>query len=589
MEQKKRLQYLGCIGLILFPILNFYLLEAYTHDGFTEVRPYSQLFNILLFELAAWLLFFLFRKAVWALRVETVLAMALGLVNYYVYTFRSLPLVPWDILSLGTAVSVMDNYDFTPAPRVVAVVIFFAFIIVLEGFCKLTLEKWKWQGSLGAAMALAVFICGFSHVLQQEDFQNRHRMYNKLFTPVFMWQVNGFVLTFVMDLPYLGVEKPAGYNRDEAVQILGEYEKKSDNETHRKEDIMPSIIVVMDEAFSDLGVLGDFTPSEDCMPYFHELQEKGENRVTGNLNVSVCGGNTANTEFEFLTGHTMAFLPQGSIPYQQYIKTETAALPSFLKSLGYETWGMHPYLAGGWDRDKVYPLLGLDHLLFQSDFQPAFYIRNYISDQTCVDKVIEVYENRESPLFLFAVTMQNHGSYSEVYNNFTPHITVDGKNSYSLSSYLSLIKKTDEALSNLIGYFSEETDPVMVVFFGDHQPNDVVAEPVFELNGTTYKTLSEEMTDRRYQVPYLIWTNYEMEREEKDISVNYLAGEVLRRAGLPLPPYFSFLQELKEEYPLISAQRIVNSNGEKVRKQDFSEKLKQYQKLQYYGLFDSHQ
>ena len=49
--------------------------------------------------------------------------------------------------------------------------------------------------------------------------------------------------------------------------------------------------------------------------------------------------------FEFLTGNSMAFLPQGSIPYQQYITKELPALPAYLASLGYETVATHPYYA----------------------------------------------------------------------------------------------------------------------------------------------------------------------------------------------------------------------------------------------------
>ena len=126
----------------------------------------------------------------------------------------------------------------------------------------------------------------------------------------------------------------------------------------------------------------------------------------------------------------------------------------------------------------------------------------------------------------------------------------------------------------------------MVVFFGDHQPGDAVAEPILELNGATYQTLSKEMGDKRYQVPYVIWTNYSMEGGREDTSVNYLAGEMMKRAGLPLPAYHSFLQELKEEYPFVCARRIVDSAGKETEKKDFGEKLKQYRKLQYYKMFD---
>ena len=82
----------------------------------------------------------------------------------------------------------------------------------------------------------------------------------------------------------------------------------------------------MNEAFSDPSVLGDFTTNEDYMPFVHSLLDGADNTISGHLNVSVKGGNTANTEFEYLTGASMAFLPYGSIPYQQYVKKETPSM-----------------------------------------------------------------------------------------------------------------------------------------------------------------------------------------------------------------------------------------------------------------------
>ena len=91
----------------------------------------------------------------------------------------------------------------------------------------------------------------------------------------------------------------------------------------------------------------------------------------GKLYVSVKGGNTANTEFEFLTGNSMGFLPAGSVPYQQYIKQEQPSLASHLGALGYVTSALHPYRAKRAGRDKVYPLLGFDNTYFQNDFENA--------------------------------------------------------------------------------------------------------------------------------------------------------------------------------------------------------------------------
>ncbi|MFV0465291.1 MAG: LTA synthase family protein [Lachnospiraceae bacterium] len=572
---------------LLIPAINFYLLEFYTHNGFVEVRPWAQLFNIVLYELMLLFLFFLTRSLRVALRIETVFSMLFGLVNYYVYTFRSLPLVPWDLFSFKTAASVAGNYNFLPEPRVIVVIACFVLLFIAEHFLNYKLKQHAWSKTVLGAIMAAVVLISFSVKVQAEDFQNSHRLYNKLFTPVYMWQVNGLVLTFVMDLPFLTIDKPDGYSVQEAKEVLETYEE--DTTESAAHSVYPNIIAVMNESFSDLAVLGDFTASQDYMPFFHQMEQGADNTMTGYLNVSVLGGNTPNTEFEFLTGNSMAFLPQGSIPYQQYITQSIPALPEYLRTLGYATYAMHPYYASGWSRETVYPLLGFDASYFIKDYYGAEYVRNYISDKSSVDKIIEVYENKQTgePAFIFNVTMQNHGGYYDKFDNFTPDITVENSSSYSLSSYLSLIKLTDESLRTLVSYFSLVEEPTVIVFFGDHQPSDSVAEPILALNGMSYKTLTEEETKNRYKVPFMIWANYDIqEAQHIETSVNYLSSVLLSAAGVPKTDYQSFLSEHMELYPVISAQRIVNSAGEDVLKSEVQEELSTYQKLQYYQIFD---
>lgn len=568
------------------PIGLFYLMEAYTHNAFTEVRPWAQLFNIILLELLFGILLLLTRRLLAALWIETLAALIFGLVNYYVYTFRSSPLVPWDIYSIGTATSVADNYDFSlPGKQMVITIVFLLLLVVEFLFRNVTLKKIKIQKTLIGAVIAAVLLIVFCKRLQNEAFQDAHRLYKFLFTPVFMWQVNGYAVTFAMDLPYLSVDKPDGYQKEEEQKVLESYQDEAE-----KKDALPNLIVIMDEAFSDLRVLGEFETNEDYMPFFHRLEQGAENTVTGYLNVSVCGGNTANTEFEFLTGNTMAFLPTGSIPYQQYIKSAIPSVPQYLTELGYRTYGMHPYYASGWSRDIVYPLLGFQNQLFLEDFKNKSYLRQYLSDASNFQNIIDIYEGREegSPAFIFNVTMQNHGSYSEVYDNFTPDITVSGREGYpSLKQYLSLIKETDKELEKLLNYFKQQEERTVIVFFGDHQPNDTVADPVLSLNGMDYRTLTKEETDLRYQVPYLIWANYEMKEETgADTSVNFLAANVFEKAGIPLYDYQNYLLELQENYPIISAQRIVDAQGADVTEQPYDDRLTEYQKLQYYQLFE---
>ena len=533
-----------------------------------------------------------------ALLLETVVFMLYGLANYFVISFRSQPILPWDFFSIRTAASVAGDFTYTIDRQAAIVLAGFLVLIAIElllcrnrlkhtvgKFYHGPLKSWAFRVPAAAgALAILLFLVSLLH---DEDFvQNEMCMYDKLFTPDVMSERNGGTVAFLLELQYIAVDRPEGYDKGETEELFAVEASSGIFDDAKTEEKKPNIIVIMDEAFSDLAVLGDFDTNEDYMPFLHRMQEDGENAITGQLYVSVKGGNTANTEFEFLTGHTMAFLPQGSIPYQQYINGEQPSLASYLAHQGYITRAAHPYYASGWERETVYPMLGFEQSDFIDSFTDASMLRRYVSDASAFDYIIRAYEEKEpgKPLFFFEVTMQNHSGYSEEFANFTPDITAEGIDSQSLNQYLSLMKHTDKALEELIDYFSQQEEDTIIVFFGDHQPADFVVEPVWNLQGKTGSALTEEEDNLRYQVPFLIWANYDIE-EAKDvqISANYLGGLVLETAGLPLPVYQSRLKEVRQEIPVISAQQMITADGSG----EESEQLSDYQKMQYYLLFDS--
>ena len=603
--------------LIIIPVFNFWLLEWFSHDPFQTMKPYVQWLNVALFWFSALFLFGLTGRVSRALGIQTAFCAVYGLANYFVLEFRGAPIQPWDILSIGTAASVADNYEYRLDKDALTSLIGLLVLLAAEFFLRAdfygpfksrralkkeaaagsapkadTPERTpaKRRGVIIARTALCLvtgLLCfGYTKMLHNEDFvQKKLRLYDKLFTPTTIQFKNGTVTAFLMELQYMSVEKPSGYNEKDAREALASYE------TAGTPANTPNIIVVMNEAFSDPAVLGEFTTNEDYMPFVHSLLRGAEDTVSGLLNVSVKGGNTANTEFEYLTGNSMAFLPYGSIPYQQYIKNETPSMASWLSGFGYRTVAMHPYRAAGWDRNKVYPLMGFDEMYFEEFYKDSGVIRKYVSDEADYEKIIRIYEQKEpgEPLFLFNVTMQNHSSYNDWadYDNFSPDITVDGSDSEVLSAYLSLMKLSDQATERLVDYFAKEEEDTVIVFFGDHQPTDSVVNPVLKLNGTSSSSLSAEEEALRYQVPFFIWANYDIEEESGlNISANYLASRTLDAAGLPKPGYFSFLSELEKQAPVISANHVSLSDGTFSSADDQDELLLEYKTFQYHQLFD---
>ena len=585
------------IGFAIVPIISFYLMEAFEHNALAEVRQEAQWFNILIFELIAWTLYLLIGRMTTALRIELALALAFGLTNHYVMAFRSTPFVPWDLLSVRTAASVAQNYDFTPTPRMIVVTVLFVLLMVaVRVLCKV--PRIKLPIRLGSAVLCGLALCLFVNTLQQETFQNKHYLYPFLFTPAYMTKVNGMAVTFAMDLAYVAVDKPEGYSAEEAQKTLEQYgntdnvfaddEENTNDAKNRGEDAnnkeLPNIIVIMDEAFSDLAVVGDLETNEDYMPFMHKMQQGADHTITGYAQVSVCGGNTANSEFEFLTGNTMSFLPSGSIPYQQYITKDTPSLASYLASLGYETYAQHPYYASGWNREKVYPLLGFEHLNFIDDYANKTYVRKYVSDDADMQHIIDTYENKEDgkPAFIFNVTMQNHGGYTDAFSDLSEDVHATNYNSEVLDRYLSLIRLTDQSLEKLVDYFSNVDEKTVIVFFGDHQPSDTVAAQVQDSMLLPGESVPDEQLRKRYLVPYLVWANYDIDgATQQNTSLNYLSAEVLKAAGVPTDAYQNFLLDLQKSYPVMSAAGRTDAS-------DADENmLNTYKKLQYYNLFET--
>ena len=570
---------------IIFPCASFYLMETFHHNPFVNMNSRVQFLNIVIFVAVALLLWMITGSRKRALRIESFVAMLIGIVDYYVIAFRGTPILPWDIYSIKTAVSVSADYDYSLEWQAILSILGFVVLLIIEGLGEdYKLDRSYWLIRLSGGVCAFMVLFGEYQLLKSPEFISNMWIYDKLFTPYAMIKRDGIALAFMLELQYMEVDKPDGYV-EEKVGLA--YEALSDDvimlEPKKK---LPNVIVVMNEAFSDPAVLGEFTTNKDYMPYLHSLQEGNEDTITGIVNVSVVGGNTANTEFEFLTGSTMAFLPDGSVPYQQYIDGTTDSMASHLKEFGYNTIAMHPYNASGWERNEVYPYLGFETFYSLKNFVGVTKVRDYVSDNSCVDRIIKEFERSEDPCFIFNVTMQNHSSYTSAYSNFTPDIMVEGSDSFPLSNYLSLMKLSDAALERLIHYFSEVEEDTVVVFFGDHQPADSVVRDIWELNGVDPDELTEEQECLRYQVPFVVWANYDIE-EKTDVltSANFLGAQVFDWCNIPMSGYQEYLLEVSKEYAVITARTAVNKKGKFLDFSDIEDALKEYNMLQYYRIF----
>lgn len=579
--------------MMVLPVLTLMCTEFYTHVPWDLTVPIF-LLNLVFYYLLFGICTFLFGSTGRGYAAAPVLPMLFGLMNYYVVDFRSSPIVPWDIFSIGTAVSVASNYEFEIKARVVCVVLGFLAIILIGSRLGGKRKTIRLKPRLLGIILSVIGMFGYVQNIGTDASVKAFGLDTTLFTPNVLYRNNGLMGGFLGNLKYLKVEKPDGYSVDAVQEETKRYEKGT---AEVKKEELPNVIAIMNEALSDPAVFGEFETSEEYFPFIHSLTE---NTVKGNCYVSVKGGNTANSEYEFLTGDSMAFMPVGSVPYQQYVKGEMPTLSSYLKGLGYKTVGIHPYNASGWARDKVYPWFGFDEALFRRDFEDPFYIRDYVSDASAFAKIIELYEEKEDSerLFAFEVTMQNHGGYSKESPGFEPSVhlpQLENKTTSVIAAekYLTLMKKSDEAFESLVSYFEEQEEKTIILMFGDHQPSDYITNTFLKLTGREREGVdADNVYFDNYIVPFVIWANYEIEEEEIEaISVNYLSGLLLEKAGIPTTPYQDFLSEMRKEIPAVTANMIVTADGERLRYNEGASTeldwLNRYQILTYNHLADS--
>ncbi len=502
--------------------------------------------------------------------IYVILCWLFALTNYLVISFRSTPFMPWDIYSARTAFNVVDNYKMTFSANFIVSCIIFVLILFI---CQFSTNRIYKKARYRIYLLLSVFLLLFTFAYCRSDkVIKKYNLNTILFNSKVMSERNGHLLNFVFCTRYLSVDKPSGYSDESAKSILDSYAKTQESEP----EIKPDIVVVMNESFSDLQHLKEFETNTDYMPFYRSFDE---NTKKGIVYSSVIGGNTATAEFEFLTGMSMGFLPSGSIAYLQFMHSPLSSLVSTLEGFGYQSTAMHPYYRSGWNREKVYDYFGFDKVKFNKEFVHQDKIRNYISDKSLFDEILLELDNKQDPQFIFTISMQNHGSYKDIFENFTPDVEITSQeSSQALNQYLSLIKETDQELESFIKQISQRKRPTIVLFFGDHQPNNATVAPLT-------KGISEEhIQENRRKADYVLWANFPLPNAgHADTSINYLANDILDAAGFPKDKWYQFLSETRKEYPIMNDAYYFDAQG-KLHTYDekpFPDLLKQYSILQY--------
>jgi phosphoglycerol transferase MdoB-like AlkP superfamily enzyme len=403
------------------------------------------------------------------------------------------------------------------------------------------------------------------------------------------YDYNGFVFGTLFNIQNVVMEKPENYSQEAVTQIAEKYKAEAEkiNKTRTAENIsavQPNIIYIMSEAFWDPTRLTSLSFSEDPMK---NLRQTMSENSSGWLLSPVFGGNTANTEFEALTGLSMYNLLPGSIPYQEAMdkKKMIPSIVSTLEDENYDTLAIHAYKKMFYKRDIVYNTLGFNNFIGDSDmkYQDTLVEGTSISDQSVVDEILYQLKQREVPTFMHVVTMQNHfPAYEGKYGEET--ISVEGladENKAELEAYSQGIKESDLAMKNLFDELSKLDKPTVVIFYGDHLPS--ISDVIYKQGG--FPNAETEDGKRLYsETPLFIYSNYDLGKKDLNtVSPAYLGVTLFDLLNKSLTPYYAMLEDLQSKLPGLKAGITINSEGKTSSQLTKEEKdlLAEYELIQY--------
>ncbi len=536
----------------------YWIMEYVNNDALTKIKPLYMAMNVAgIFIMTGIMLFWLNS---WRRSLITILSLygAMSIIFYAVYTLRGEPFQFIDVFSFGTAMDVMENYSFTLTRQCVTSIVLTLAVMVLYLHLPDAQIARKTVPKILMRVGVLLFMVGMYFFYLDVNWNGNAGIITDLFAPEKTYQECGTTVGFFCVAKYMRLTPPDGYSVSETEKIAEESaENEEENDTT---DVKPvNVIAIMNESWADYRMVGNLQTNVDVMPFYDSMKE---NTIKGHTLVCITGGGTAKTEYEFLTGNSVKRFP-AMVPYVSYFTHDQYSLVTTLESQGYSTMAMHPYKRTNWNRENAYRLLNFDDYLSEESFDDsAERIRGFISDKANYEKIIEEVkkknENGES-MFLFDVTMQNHGGYNTA--GYQGDVTVDGYSNTSVNNYLSLLRQSDEALEYLVSYFQNYDEPTIIVMFGDHYPSlpDSFTEYI---SGKKYDTLTLDEKENYFATPFFIWANYDIPEEEGVMtSTNYLSTLLLEQTGLTMTPYNYFLKDQMKMMPALNHLGYMDASG----------------------------
>ncbi|QOX64937.1 LTA synthase family protein [Anoxybacterium hadale] len=479
---------------------------------------------------------YLVKRRIFVYVMVSIFWLSIGITNGVILSYRTTPFTVTDLALLESVMSIIPNYLNTFQMVLVGVAALLVVLALTLVFFFMPKHKQKinYKKSVLGVLLLGLAMYGSTSLAINQNWVSTY--FGNL---GYAYRDYGFPYCFVNTWLNTGISSPNGYSEAAIKGIFTEEELEELNTipvSAGGEERRPNVIMLQLESFFDPTLMEALSFSEDPVPNFRKLKE---NYSTGFLTVPSIGAGTANTEFEVLSGMRVRFFGPGEYPYKSVLKDKTCESIAYdLKRIGYGTHAIHNHRGAFYGRNKVFPNMGFDtftSLEYMNNVTKT--PKNWAKDRVLTDEILAALKSTVSEDLVYTISVQGHGQYPDM-RLIEPKITMSGiqaeSDAYAFEYYVQQIHEMDEfigALTEALKAFDEDT---VLVMYGDHLPSLNIKD-------------SDLVNKTVYQTEYVIWDNFGLKKEDKNLYSYQLSAEVLNQIGIHDGVLTKFHQQHKED------------------------------------------
>lgn len=237
---------------------------------------------------------------------------------------------------------------------------------------------------------------------------------------------------------------------------------------------------------------------QEITPNLNKLSK--ESLYFDNIFVQVAQGNSSDAEFMSLNS---LYPAGGGVNYLNYASNYYQSLPLLLKKQGYSTLAIHGDVGSFWNRNLIYPSLGIDAFYSRSALKNDEVIGMGLSDRTVFTQASTILENSQTPFMALIISLSGHYPY-EIPESAQSLKISRGKYSKVFSNYLQAQHYADQALEILLDKLKKDgiLDNSILVVYGDHFAAGDMDRDISAFTGQPQKDELDQLELRK--VPLII-------------------------------------------------------------------------------------